>query len=197
MWGAPLPLMASPGGPPQLYEPICDDLVSNAADHDVVWAGDYRAVLFSVDHLVPASNNVFIRIRTSSDGGATFDSGATDYRHEVSTTAGVTRFNQSTGGPQMQIVHGSSGLSNNADFGYSGDFVLAQPFDGKPTVLHGQAAYWPNEGIVTTVAFYGQRSAAARVDALRFFIVDGVGTPVNISTARVRARGILPYGEGA
>lgn len=192
MWGAPLPLVGAVSGPPQLFDLISDDVVSNAATHVVSWDRDYRLVLVSIDHLVPVTNNTLLRVRTSSDGGATFDAGATDYRYELMTVANVQRLLQSALDAYIQIGGLGSNLSNNADFGYHADLVVAQPFDVKRTMLHGQLGYWPNEGIVTMGAVYGLRLAAGRVDALQFFMSAG-----NISTARIRATGVLAYGEGS
>ena len=192
MWGLPLPLAAAPGGPPQLFDPIADDVVSNAATHDILWTKDYRAVLVSIDHLVPVINDTLLRVRTSSDGSATFDAGATDYRYELMTVANVQRLLQSSLDAYIQIGGLGSNLSSNADFGYHADLVVAQPFHAKRTMLHGQLGYWPNEGIVTSGTVYGLRLAAGRVDALQFFMSAG-----NISTARIRATGVLAYGEGS
>ena len=192
MWAAPMPLVGAVSGPPQLFDLIADDVIGNAATHEIAWTRDYRAVRISIDHLVPVTDATLLQCRTSSDGGATFDSGASDYRYEVVRTSGTQTFDQITAAALLQLVEAADGLSNAADFGFHGDLVIAQPFDAKPTVLTAFTGYWPQLAVLATGRFYGLRLSAGRVDAIQFFMNSG-----NISTARIRAVGILPYGEGA
>lgn len=192
-WTAPVPLVGPVSGPPQWIEPIAGDVVSGVATYDLVWTGDYAAVQIDVHNMVPASNAI-AQIRTTSDGGATFDAVAGDYHLQAMTVSGnaTQQFTMNPNAANMALHAGASLVNSVASAqGYSGKFTILRPFDAAYTPIHGNGGYYgvlgPGMAICT---FFGMRKAAARVDGVRLYFSTG-----NIASARFRSRGIIGYGE--
>ena len=192
-WTAPLPLAAPVSGPPQWIEPIADDVISNALTHDITWTGDYEAVLIDLLRVVPVTTNTNLRYFTSSDGGANFDVGATDYRYQtIAVTAGnVQAFAQVASNVHM-LFHSSAYQSSNfADGGYTLLMTIPRPFRSQYTGLYSHGGYYGTNGPGSAVLrSVGERKEVGRVDGIRFQFDGGS----NISTGRIRAWGILPWG---
>ncbi len=80
MWDMPVPLLGPVGVAQPPIVPIAADRVSNAANFDIAWGDrEFEEVNILIDQWAPASNGM-PDIFTSSDNGASFDAGASDYR---------------------------------------------------------------------------------------------------------------------
>ena len=188
-WSMPLPLSAPISGPPQWIEPIADEEISNATSYDLTWTGDYELVVIDVLKLVLVTDNQNLLLRTSSDGGATWDAGASDYQAQVmGVSAGnLQRFNNSMA--TDQIWTNPTALQHDS-LSYGGatlQIIVLRPFAAEYTQVQGHGGYYGNSGPGSSVTiFSGARKEAGRVDGIRLFSGGS-----NISTGRVRARGIV------
>ena len=189
MWDMPLPLLAPVGvlAPPVV--PIAAGSVSNVATFDIPFGPqDFERVDILFDQWAPVSTSV-AQFRTSSDGGSTFDSGASDYRnsgvqHEpAGTTSGFTnalsfaQFGHDTGNGRML---GGTTLS----------CFLLTLFD--PTSTGSRTYYeawggWDRNVVSNSMQAIntGYRDTTGRVDAVRMLASTG-----NVS-ARYFAWGLL------
>lgn len=194
-WKAPLPLLAAPGGPPQLWRKIADDTVSSAATYDLTWADDFALVWLRLIQFRPVTNGVRLQIRTSGDGGSTFDSGASDYSRQCTGRIGALGLGQTTGADAILCQNPGSGVdvNNAAGYGIAADIYVLDPGAAKRTqvLVHGVHR---NSAGVASVAFQvsGVRKADAAVDGLQLFFSAG-----NIDSGRVLSRGIHAYGAGS
>lgn len=195
-WGAPLPLVGPVSGPPQWIVPLADDVVSNVATYDLVWTGDFAAVVVDVHNMLSVTNNVIAQIRTTGDGGATWDAAAGDYTIQASSISGngSQSFTQNASNPNMAFHAGALQVSNVvAGEGLSATFTIPRPFDASHTELYGTGGYYSTAATPEAVTiFSGTRKALARVDGVRLYFTSG-----NIASARIRARGMIGYGAAA
>lgn len=196
-WGAPLPLVGPVSGPPQLIEPIADEQISGPQlTYEMSWAKDYAAVVVDVWGLIPVSSGTTVRMRTSGDGGSTFDAGAGDYRYNNMTIswAGVQRFIPSVDIDYVQMFGGTDNMSNAAGFGAFGRITFRQPLAATYTEIQFNGGFYSTAGPGEALIWgSGKRLSAARVDAYQLYL-----TPVgNLSSGRISTRGVLPYGEAA
>ncbi len=188
-WAAPLPLSAPVSGPPQWIEPIADDELSNVATYEVTWAGDYEAVLIDYYKIVPVTDNVIAYLRTTSNGGATWDGGSALYNTEAMgvSASNLQRFAQQSGAGSVFVHPGANQMQNYAFGGLTLAVTVLRPFKAEFTQVYGYGGYTSTSGPGSSITrFAGQRTEAARVDGLQIRMDTG-----NISTGRVRARGIV------
>ena len=192
-WKAPLPLLAFPSGPPQLWIPIRDDTVSNVASYDLTWSEDIALLWLRLFGVIPATNGVAPYLRTSGDGGSTFDSGASDYQFHALARVSALGFVNSTGAAQLQLnpIGVGTDVGNTAGYGITGDVLVFNPGAGKQTNILSHLVYRNSSTNPSSAQTQGARKSAALVDGLQVFFSLG-----NISSGRFVSRAILAYGEG-
>ena len=125
----------------------------------------YNMYLIVWEDVKPATDNVDFHFRTSSDGGVSFDSGASDYSYylETSGTLGATFIKLSSG----------SRLGNDTNEKADGFMFLMNPSAASYTTLHSQCMYL---GVTTNfikAQVSGIRNSAADVDAIQFLMSSG------------------------
>lgn len=189
MWDLPLPLAGPVSIPAPPIVPIKAGSVSNVASIDIPWGDQqFDRVHVLVDQWSPASTSQ-PDIFTSSDGGATFDAGATDYRaqgvvNNVTTVSGYSAVQSS-----IQLGHDVGDLRMLGGTAIACFLVTVwRPFDAAElTVLEGWGGY--DHDVLSTAQFLqgsGFREAAGKVNAVRLAATVG-----NVS-ARYVAWGVLP-----
>lgn len=118
----------------------------------------YRALMFDLSNLLPATDNVHLYVRTSADGGATFDAGASDYCATGAATA------------QTTVAIGVSNLA--AEGGVCGMLMLSDPANAASAKSISGFGGSANAVTATTqdlVQVRARRNAAAAVNGVRFF----------------------------
>lgn len=170
-------------GPAVLFEPIADRQAAGDAQIDIAWTGDYAAVFIDIFNARPATDTVTLFMRTSSDGGATFDSATSNYQFRLNGFFG----SQTTNFGLATAIHMSAGnVGNAANENCHCSMILLHPFDtAEFTQVIGHGGMANNAGAPATTQLYGRREAAARVDAVRFFFAAG-----NIAEGRFTATGL-------
>lgn len=117
-----------------------------------------------------------LQIRTSSDGGSTFDSGASDYAWSKNTEAAAT--SSFLGDATDSLINAGSAYTINAGDAINGTIEIYNPSDSssgtniKFDLLAGSAATPINENVYGS----GFRSELAAVNAIQFSLSAGVFT---------------------
>jgi len=153
---------------------IATDDISNAAtsEFDAFDATKFDAYLFILSNVIPASD-ASLYLRTSSDGGSTYDSGASDYVYR-DTGAEVTS-------SRLQLATLGSAAGED---GYSGTLWIYGPHLAKKTQVTAQGFYETNAGTFINSSFGGQRQAQEAVNAVQF----------SMSTGNIESGTITMYG---
>lgn len=133
--------------------------ISADATIDVVGIEAGFDYIFALQNVLPATDLVSLSVRTSTDGGSTYDAGA-DY----TTDAGAT---------ESQIVVSPSTIGNAAGEGISVDVLLHNPADTEHTYVTSLHTAHRGTTITTTGIAGGKRNSAADVDAIRFLFSSG------------------------
>lgn len=190
IWGTSLPLEGPVGVPAPPIVPIAAGSMSNVASFDIAWGDQaFEEVNILIDQWTPTGNGM-PDIFTSSDNGATFDTGASDYRAQGIAHNPSGAIN-GYGGTMDSIQVGFDAsnaqmLANTATGCFM--FTIYRPYDASlRTVVEGWGGY--DHNVVSdsmNVQGSGYRDAAGKVNAVRL-----ASTVGNVS-ARYFAWGALP-----
>ena len=166
---------------------------NNSATIDFVltkWLALYDRFEVDFDNLVPATDGAGFLMRTSTNGGSSYDSGASDYAYIYDRLANTVVDGQVSAGDtkiELAPANVNIGLSNVSTEPSVGMASIHTPGSAtKCMVRWGIAVNPANPGFV--LARYqgnGVRNTAADVDAIRFLMSSG-----NISTGSFRLYGI-------
>lgn len=145
----------------------------------------YRSFRIELSHIVPATDTADFYMRTSTDNGSTYDSGASAYqwsRMSVSS-GGTTSGAGSTGDSRFSLA---TNLGTSTRETLNGQVTLHDP-QGTP----GVHVTWDVNLLSATPTFFhttggGFRDATADVDAIRFLMSSG-----NISSGTFTLYGLL------
>lgn len=144
----------------------------------------YFAYKIVIQGMKPGTDSVDFLIRTSTDGGSTYDSGASDYKWvNEGTGASVVGIRDSADSSIQVAGTGFAVLTTTSPAVYSADITLYNPSSTEPTQLGWHFIY--NGSAVAQLVGGGIVSAAADVDAIRFFMSSG-----NIATGEFRLYGL-------
>jgi len=156
------------------WEFIATADVSSAATVDVTQfdATKYDAYEFVIMNLIPANDNAVLYMRTSSNGGSSYDSGASDYAYgawQVSGAGGTA-----IGDTADSEIHITSLLGSDAgEDGTSATVRVIGPHLAKKTQMHWSGGQFRSDGIFYSTTGAGARLSSADVDAVRFFMSSG------------------------
>ena len=135
--------------------------------------------------VVGATNGAAIYMRTSSDGGSSFDSSSGNYEYSGWRSTGVTLEGIGTSSSNTTVI--TSGNSNNAGFHASGVITLYNPSNSSVyTGFTAQSVFWDSgTSTIRSVGIAGARQDAADVDAIQFLMATG-----NITSGTFKLYGI-------
>lgn len=151
--------------------------ISNVASVDFTAfdATRYNSYMFVHSNVVPATNAAEYNMRTSTDGGSTFDTG-TNYLESVVTN--ITLFSGTgTASTSMRLA---TDVANTAAIGVSGITDLYAPDETDQTITSGRYGVRSSSGGMRTCISAGLHITAADVDAVRFLFSTG-----NMSTGEI------------
>jgi len=156
--------------------------VSAAATLDVVLTGftAFRSLKFLLSGFVPATDDVELWMRFSTNGGSTYDAGAGSYSYAAvgGNDDGTTRNIASTGDVKI-IVAGSTGatdaISNvTAEGGVDSEITLHnQVATARWSGIRHTSSYIEANSRGSAVVGYGRRRTAQDTDAVRFLFESG------------------------
>ena len=134
-------------------------------------SANYDSYLFVLSNIIPATDAVIFEMRTSADGGSTFDSGASDYAYSqhVATvpSSGVSEWGSN--GDDSVALSGNVGVGSDTDEdGWSGEVRVLGPHLTKRTTLTWSGVFESNSGDAGFSSGGGQRLSSATVDAVQF-----------------------------
>lgn len=140
----------------------------------VLQNSDYENYKFVFENIVATTDGTTFEMETSTDGGSTFDTGASDYkwRHYGGSAA------SSTGDTSIQLV---PAFGNDTGENVSGEITLTVPATIGRTNIHGQMTYSTTAGVLGGVQVHGKRDSAFDVDAVRFKMATGAITSGSIA----------------
>jgi len=151
-------------------------------------AAGWLDFLFVLDHVLPATDGVDLYMRTSTDGGSTFDAGANAYvymqadgRTETGTVVGATG-NSAT---FIALNDTGIGIGNVANEGWSGEVKIINPVGTGHLRALWRGIYQSAASVYAGPLGMAARDAAGDVDAVRFLMSSG-----NIASGTIRMYGI-------
>jgi len=143
---------------------------------------EYQVHLLNV---IPATDGAFLTMRTSTDGGSTYDSSASDYRWQqanVKSTAFAA--SRSTGSSAIQVGVGIGNQAN--EYGLSAVISIIRPSEATYCTSHYTGCQDDGGGDLAIISGAGQRLANADVDAIRFLMSSG-----NIASGIIKLYGVI------
>lgn len=142
-------------------------------------------------HILPATNNTELYLRTSTNGGSTYDAGASDYMWKAEdlygTGVGTYAAYGATTAAYIGLTATSAGYqaSSTAGNGWSGYVNIYRPSDANNCKLWYAGTYRSGTGLATKIDGHGERLTAADVDAVRILFSSG-----NIASGSVYLYGL-------
>lgn len=146
----------------------------------------YEHYILDCIDVVPATDGVDFYVRTSNDGGVSYDSSATDYSYHVFATPFSGSASTSTGAAQIILNHASGGIGSAAGEATSFNLHLWKP-SGSNVTSFTWLGVWDDSASAERYPSYGcgSRDAAEVVDGVRFLMSSG-----NIASGEFRLYGI-------
>jgi len=143
----------------------------------------YNTYLFLFENVLPATDNQSFGIRTSTDGGSSYDSSSANYRRTgFWENGGSVTANADT---QTLGYFVSPGVSNTAaEGGVCGRLELYNPLGTSKTLWVATTVASDGTNDPATGVFGGHRESAADVDAVQFLYGSG-----NIASGTIRMFG--------
>jgi len=134
----------------------------------------YDSYVFEFGNIIPATNRVSFRCRTSTDGGATYDATSGDYRdvRRQSTAGGSSGLTSSLTGTGMEICDDLGTVAG--EDGFCGTLNLHMPHLARKTALTWQGFLFDDSSNYIHVIGGGSNIAQADVDAVRFYMSLGI-----------------------
>jgi hypothetical protein len=141
----------------------------------------YSKYVVEIEDLVPASDASTLHIRTSTDNGSTFDSGASDYQYnQWQAGSGIT---VSRAGAAQIILFSSCGTGTGE--AVSGSVEILRPSATTYTKVAARLVGLDSTANFGTAIVGGLRASAADVDAIQFLMNTG-----NIASGTFRLYGV-------
>jgi hypothetical protein len=139
----------------------------------------YRGIIIELINFIPATDDVDFRCRLSSNGGSSYDSGASDYRYANSTvfSSNVVQNQGSGGAAFIQLCGGSAGtahIGNGAAEGLSCQVTITgQASAAAKTKVRAFGEYYGAGDFSSIFKGGGHRNTAQDTDAIQFFFSSG------------------------
>ena len=143
--------------------------ISNAATVNFTGfdSSKYDAYRFVFSNIVSATDNVSLDVRTSSDGGSSYDSGSNDYRMNRLKNGTNLAYSANNFGVGVDIG------SDTNENGTSGELIVFGAHLVQNTYLIVQSLTDSNTGALISLYNTGFRTSVADVDALQFLAGSG------------------------
>lgn len=162
--------------------------ISAQATADIALTAGYKSYRFELLNVIPATNATTLQMRTSTDGGSTFDAGAGAYGFVVSgrDVAGALISSVSSSATSISLTDAGAVASTSTGMGVCGDVKIFNPAGtGNSKAVRGFLSYRSSGASgICVLDVTAERGATADVDAVRFFFSSG-----NLSTGTIRLFG--------
>jgi hypothetical protein len=154
--------------------------VNNVATLDFVltsWTSKYRNFSFKLSGLVPVTDAVGFQCRFSTDGGATYNAGATDYDYAAQGTIDTAvAASLGSGGAALLAIASTATVGNGTGEGISASIELWKPTSAVLWNRITYLSYFISSAATpagTAIGGGGAREAAQDTDAIRFMFSSG------------------------
>lgn len=148
----------------------------------------YDSFLVVISKASPATDLVEFQMRTSTDSGSTFDSGASDYRwanHAYTSSAG-NAVQGSAADTRICLTDNGNDMGNLSAEAWSGQVWVYRPAQAAPCHIEFRGQYRRgSDGLIFGVTGMGAREASADVTDIRFLMSSG-----NIGSGRFTLYGL-------
>lgn len=147
----------------------------------------YRRYEFELEDVKPATDATGLLVRFSTNGGSSYDAGASDYAWASHGNGGASPTGTSNNATTSILLTFTNNVGNAAaEFGVTGLLDLFHAADAtKNTRAHFAGSYENTAGDIVIWSSAGRRKAAQDTDALRFLYSSG-----NIASGTIRMFGI-------
>jgi hypothetical protein len=150
--------------------------ISNVATVDFTLPSGYDAYQFVLGNVVPATDSTALYIRTSSNGGSSFDAGQYDYAYAHSyydMDVGNSEESKARSADyQIEATRSFVG-SASGETGISGDVRVYFPSLSARTLVYGSLVFQNDSARHVKNEFGGARLSSASADAVRFLFNTG------------------------
>jgi hypothetical protein len=133
---------------------------------------DYRTFKVVFDSVVPGTDNQILQIRTSTDGGSSYDSGASDYSYArfLAVTSSAATFSDTSA--SFIPMHGVGAGTGTGEL-LNGEMTLFNPSAAQYTHIKAESSLINKDGNPSWSSVGGARLSAADVDAIEFTFASG------------------------
>jgi hypothetical protein len=147
----------------------------------------YETYVITFNNVVPATDTVTFNMRTSTDGGSSYESSSGNYRYVCERgSQGGTGVTGSASATEIILVAAGSGIGSDTGEGFNGIAYLYHPSNsGLYTSISSHGHY--QDGAADSMYYQssGTRIAAADVDAIQFYFSSG-----NIESGEINLYGM-------
>lgn len=147
----------------------------------------YSNYIFMFEKIVPASSDVQFGARISTDAGATYKSGASDYGYQVMASVNAVQVSlqqTSTATAWMTLIAPNNGVGTST-YGLNGTMTFFCPALGDAAMI-SDLAYWQATGNrVRTAGYASYVAAGTAIDGIRFRFETG-----NITSGKIYCYGV-------
>jgi len=151
-------------------------------------AGSFEHYIFYLQNLIPVTDDVHLWVRTSTDGGSSYDAGGSDYNW--GGFGGNASFVEDAADGQFAATgNGTSAASTigstSTESGVSGTLQLFGPHTTSFTHIQSNLTFHNASAALTHADFGGARVSAADVDGFQILFESG-----NIESGTITAYGL-------
>jgi hypothetical protein len=149
-------------------------------------SSSYTAYLITLEQVLPATNNVNLHMRASTNGGTSYDSGNNYSWARFGFDSGGSGASGGNGVAFIEVI-GDAGITNTAsNGGASGSYNLyPTPASVSRTQFSGVGAYQNNSGRFNGETSGGSYNSTTNVNAFQFLFSSG-----NIASGTIRCYGL-------
>lgn len=146
---------------------------------------EFSQYIVIISDLAPATDAVDFLMRTSTNGGSTYDAGATDYGYALSTLNDAGTAGSTFAASDTAIILGT-GLGNAANEINTFNIYIFNPSAANNCHIRYEGTQVNTTSNLRTASGAGRRKATADVDAIRFLMSSG-----NITSGKFTLYGLI------
>lgn len=160
---------------------------SATVDFTALIDSSYEHYILEIIDLIPATDNTAIHLRTSTDGGSSFDAGASDYGWSTVEIIGDGAITADAGGDSAdsEIHITAQTLGNAAGESYNAIIHIFNPAGTNNTLFRTESSHVTTNGFPCVSIGSGVRYSAADVNGLRVLMSSG-----NITSGKFKLYGV-------
>lgn len=144
----------------------------------------YTRYMFQINDIAPATDNVRLMMRTSTNGGSSYDSGASDYAYNVTTRYPTASSEESSTGATFIPISGVD-VGNATNEVVAGEVSLFNPAGTGYTHVNIRTSFLNTATGHRSTQGDAVRLSAADVDAVQFLFSSG-----NIASGTIKLYGL-------